>query len=256
MDKIHQQNQNWENNGKAADYAHELWHAAHNCIQDKENKDKQELAKATYDILRCSGSLAKCITDNFRRLIIAYHARGIPTAQTIELILNDETLRDITPFHLFKHENVCGYHNTKDFLTMRLSYLKPTDPRWPHKKYGQHWQKERHHYLQSIMDLPYTTIQEQIAALTEHYATLHTQAEQVYDFKDIEKIHKCKLQTIAAINILTQSKGTDPYQHTITHQNGIETLQKAITGTTTQKQLPPPEPNTVETEAPSQTNTS
>lgn len=240
LEKIHEENKNWETNETAYAYAHELWQAANNFIQDKENKHKSELARATYDFLRCTGCLSKCLTDNFRRLVITYHARGIPTVQAVQTILRDEALANLTPFHLFQHENVCGFHNMKDYLTMRLSYLKPTDPRWPHKKYGEHWKKERQLYLKTIMDIPYTTIPEQIAALTDHYETLHTHATEVIDFSDLEKIHKCKLQTIAAINILTRAKETEPNQPTIIHQNGVATLQKAITGTTPKNQLPPP----------------
>ena len=37
---------------------------------------------------------------------------------------------------------------------MRVSYLKPSDPRWPDKKYGEYWAHERQAYLNTINDIP------------------------------------------------------------------------------------------------------
>ena len=213
--KVHEQNRDWEIKGNAYYYAQRLWGEALNCIENTKDTDQITLAKQTYDMLHQTGSLAKCLTDNFRKLVISHHARGLTTSQTIDLILPDEMLRDVTPFHLFKYANVCGYENIKNFLLMRMSYLKPTDPRWPHKKYGEHWKKERQQYKEVIDDMPTTDIKEQIASLSEHYAMINTRINESFETIDFERLHRCKLQTIATINILSHTTEMDIHQKTI-----------------------------------------
>lgn len=237
INKVHGKNQNWEIKGNAYEYAYQLWIAAHECIEDTENKDQETLAKQTHDILHQTGSLAKCLTDKFRRLVISHHARGLTTSQTIDWILPDEMLKDVTPFHLFKYANVCGYKNVKNFLLMRISYLKPTDPRWPQKKYGEHWKKERQHYKEALNDMPFTDIREQIATLSEHYANLNTYTDTYIETRDIERLHRCKLQTIAAINLLTRTPHTDFHQQAILQQNMTQALFNAISKPTPDNQL-------------------
>ncbi len=249
IDKIHAQNHNWEVKGDTYSYAHKLWSGALNCIEDHENIEKEKRAIQTYQILHYTGSLAKCLTDNFRRLIIRHHARGLTTSQTIDLILPDEMLKDVTPFHVFKFENVCGYDNIKNFLLMRVSYLKPTNPRWPHKKYGEYWKKERTEYLEMINDVPFTHTKEQIATLYEHYTILQKHLATAADTIEIERLHRCKLQTIAAINILNRTTDIDIHQQTLFQKNMTKLLLDAISGATTenriqntaQKQLEKPE---------------
>ena len=234
ISKVHARHYNWETKGTAFDYAQDLWDAAHQCIEHKDTADNTELAKQTHDILHSTGSLAKCLTDNFRKLVILHHVRGLTTSRTIDFILPDETLRDVTPFHVFKFANVCGYDNIKNFLLMRVSYLKPTDPRWPDKKYGAYWEQERRAYLDTINDIPLTHIKEQINALFEHYQTLETHFRTAFESKEIERLHKAKLQTIAAINILTGNSGTNLKQE-ITPKNVTQNLLNGIT--TNQKQI-------------------
>lgn len=236
INKVHQQNKDWESRGNAYYYAHQLWVEAHDCIGDIQNTDQKTLAKQTYDILHQTGSLAKCLTDNFRKLVISHHARGLTTSQTIDWILPDEMLKNVTPFHVFKYANVCGYENIKNFLLMRMSYLKPTDPRWPHKKYGEYWKKERQQYKEAINDMPLTDIKEQIAALSEHYAMINTRINESYESIDFERLHRCKLQTIAAINILSHTTEIDIHQKTIFQKNMTNSLLNAISSTENQLQ--------------------
>lgn len=230
FNKVHEQNKDWETKGNAFFYAQQLWGEALHCIGDTKDTDPNTLAKQTYDMLHQTGCLAKCLTDNFRRLVISHHARGLTTSQTINLILPDEMLKDITPFHVFKFANVCGYDNIKNFLLMRISYLKPTDPRWPHKKYGEYWKKERQQYREAISDMPLIDIKEQIAGLSEHYAMINTRINESFETIDFERLHRCKLQTIAAINILSQTTEMGIHQKTIFQKNMTNSLLNAISG--------------------------
>lgn len=213
ISKVNARHINWETNAKAYDYAQDLWAAALECIPDNETQDLQTTAKRTYDILLQTGTLAKCLTDNFRKRIITHHARGLATVQAINFTITDETLENVTPFYLFRHTNVCGHDNIKNFLLQRVSYLTPTDARWPHKKYGEYWEQERKEYLDTINEIPFTNTKEQIARLSEHYLLLEEQFFNAVNSIEIERIHRCKLQTIAAINILTNNTHMNLTQH-------------------------------------------
>ena len=203
ISKINARHYNWETNTKANDYAHDLWSTTLQCIPDKDKTDEKAIVQQTFDILLDTGTLAKCLTDNFRKLIIRHHARGLATVQAVNFILSDDEMQNITPFYHFRHANVCGYENIKSFLIQRVSYLTPTDARWPHKKYGEYWKKERQEYIDTITEIPFTNRKEQLARLSKHYLQLEEEFVRAMDAKDMERIHKCKLQTIAAINVLT-----------------------------------------------------
>ena len=230
LNKVHTENTDWESEGNTFYYAHDLWQAAQECMQQPNTNDIKIIAKEVYDILHTTGSLAKCLTDNFRKLIIRHHARGIPTIDTINMILPDETLKDETPFYVLKFANVCGYDNIKKFLLQRISNLKPTDPRWPHKKYGQYWKSEREEYLNTINDIPFTNVTEQISKLSEHYTALESHFNATNDPVDIERLHRCKLQTISAIHILTRNTDIN-IQHTIFQRNKTNIILDAISDT-------------------------
>ena len=120
---------------------------------------------------------------------------------------------------------------------MRISYLKPTDPRWPQKKYGEYWNEERRQYKNAIKDMPFTDINEQIAVLSEHYTALQTRFNETYEIIDLERLHKCKLQTIAAMNLLSQTTDPGVYQQATLQKNMIKVLHNALSSTTTEKQL-------------------
>lgn len=242
MHKVHEEYDDWETNKMAYDYANELWSAAHQCIVNKDQIHQDMLPEYTFKILHETKSLSKCLTDKFRKLVISNHARGLTTSETIDWILKEDSQKNETPFYLFKYENVCGYDKIKEYLLIRISYLKPTHPRWPHKKYGEHWRTERQQYLNAINDMPYSQIKEQIAALSEHYEQLHTQFKQTENPNDIEKLHKCKIQTLAAINLLARTTETNIYLGTINSQSTAKALtapqenQKEIQLTTTKKE--------------------
>ena len=237
INKVHARNINWEINKGAFKYGQQLWEATLQCIENVDTNDDKTNANQTYHILSLTGSLSKCLTDNFRKIVISYHARGLTTSQAIDQILYDEDLLYDTPFHVFKFSNVCGYDNIKKFLLQRISYLKPTDPRWPHKKFGEYWKNERQEYLNAIDDIPLSNKKEQIAALFDHFTTLNTHFNAVNEAIDIERLHRCKLQTIVAINSLTRTTEVDINQQAVFHKNTTNILLEAISGTPAENQL-------------------
>ncbi len=237
ISKVHARNHNWEINKGAFKYGQQLWEATLQCIENRDTNDDETNANQTFHILSATGSLSKCLTDNFRKIVISYHARGLTTTQAIDQILYDEDLRYDTPFHVFKFANVCGYDNIKKFLLQRISYLKPTDPRWPHKKFGEYWKKERQEYLEAIEDMPFSNTKEQIASLYEHYTALNTHLNSAKEAIDIERLHRCKLQTIAAINILTRTTEVEIHHQAVFQKNIPKILLEAISGTPVENQL-------------------
>ena len=214
LSEVHTKHKNWETNQKAYAYAHDLWNAALQCIENKDDSDEKEVVQQTFELLHITGTLTLCLTDTFRKIIISYHARGYTTTDTIDKILIDEDLTPTTP-------------------------LKPTHPRWPQKKYGAYWKQIRQEYTDIIHDLPLTHIREQIAKLSEHYITLDAQFNATTNPTEIEKLHKCMMQTLSAINALTHN--TDINQTTF-QQDIKQILLDAIAQTQPQKQIPPPHP--------------
>lgn len=209
LDDAHKAFVCWESDGKAYDFGIALWKTAEHVVSESKGEiySKERLVKEVFMTLRQAGSLTKCFTDDFRRLVIRYHARGLSTTATIQTILRDDSMQDITPFWVLKHNGVCGEMNIKDFLVSRLSYLKPSHPRWPEKKFGEFWHAERAEYVNLIKDIPLTQPQEQLNRLSEHYADLETQYQNAERATDKERFHKCMIRTIAAIHQLAQ----DPY---------------------------------------------
>lgn len=203
LNKIHKKYENWETDYKAFDYTIDLWNTILKCIGSRPTLRMR--TDETFETLLVTGTLARCLTDNFRKYVIHFHARGYTTSQAIDNILFDDELQNITPFQTLHHEEVCGYEHIKKYLTNRTSYLKPTHPRWPKKKYGEYWTQTRRLYTQAINDMPLTHISEQITKLSEHYTTLDKQFAKTTDPTEMEKLHKCKMQTLAAINTLTRN---------------------------------------------------
>lgn len=196
----------WESEGKAFDFAWHLWKTAEKLVHEtsKEYLTKVELAKAVGLKLHHFGCLTVCITDDLRRLMIKYHARGVSTTAAVESIIMDDAYRDVTPFYLLKHGDVCGYENIKNFLVGRLSYLKPSHPRWPEKKYGKLWKEERSEYVDKIRGIPLTQPEEQLQELSDHYIELKTLFQNADKPSDKERYHKCMMRVQAGIYQMTR----------------------------------------------------
>ena len=228
LDEVHEAYVNWESEGKAGEFAWALWQTAEKCVHAKSKEDlsNKELVNKVFQELEYGGSLTKCLTDDFRRLVIRYHARGLSTTNTIESILNDESVKHVTPFWVFGQSVVCGYQNIKSFLVSRLSYLKPSHPRWPQKKFGDFWRSERAGYVDRIKDIPLTQPVEQLNKLSEHYADLETQYENANKATDKERFHKCMLRTLAAIHLISRDPSIKSQSHALTQENRTSALQQ------------------------------
>ena len=136
--------------------------------------------------------------------MIRYHARGYTTTKAIQLILNDEALMSVTPFCALARLG-CGYKNVKNFPVGRMSYLKPSHPRFPHKKFGAYWESKRAEYVDSIKNIPLSYPNEQLEQLSEHYFTLKDEYERAGSIEDRERIHKCMMQAMHAIHVITRN---------------------------------------------------
>ena len=97
LSEVHTKHKNWETNQKAYTYAHVLWNTTLQYIENKDDSDQKEVTQQTFELLHVTGTLALCLTENFRKIIISYHARGYTTTDTIDKILIDEDLTPTTP---------------------------------------------------------------------------------------------------------------------------------------------------------------
>ena len=109
LKEVHNDFIDWESEGKAYNFAWNLWKTADFIIayeaekEDRYFKSKEDVANTVFLKLKQAGSLRRCLTDNFRKGIIRYHARGISTTQAIEQILANPDAQYLTPFGFFKH---------------------------------------------------------------------------------------------------------------------------------------------------------
>ena len=107
--------------------------------------------------------LSHFLSDEHRKTIVCYHARGFPTSNAVvALIAEDDTLCR------FAQEDALGRQELIDILIPRFAYLKPGNPRWPERKYGKLWREEREEYRQEVMDIPFVSPIEQIALLAQN----------------------------------------------------------------------------------------
>ena len=208
LDEVHKAFVSWVSDGKACDFALSLWQTAEKCWraaskQVIDEDDYKKRSEETFSTLFHGGSFRRCLTDSFRKLVIRYHARGLSTTTAIQSVLEDDSMRDITPFWLFKHTDVCGYENIKNFLVQRTSYLKPSHPRFPNK-FRDYWQSEREAYVDCIKDIPLSQPIEQLLRLSEHYTELETAYKSAGSAVDKERYHKCMVRTMGAIHLITR----------------------------------------------------
>ena len=187
----------WEQEKKAHSFGYTLFETAQHIV----GTDPDEI----YGIFLQTGILSECLTDDFRRLVIRYHARGVSTTTAIEAILSETTYQHITPFFFFKFRDVCGYDNIKRYLVSRVSYLKPSHPRFPHNKFGEFWAEERAAYVDTIKEIPLTQPQERLQKLSEHYTELETLYREADRATDKERYHKCMMRTLAGIELMTRA---------------------------------------------------
>lgn len=225
LDHLREKYPDWEENEQAMAYGQGIWSATDKYVEatyrddiisrnvESEEGDgiisKDKKADKVFDELKRIGLLKYFLTDKFRKLVIRYHVRNKSTTAAVVSILNREDMEKITPFYLFRHANVCGYENIKKFLVARLSYLKPTNERWPRKKYGAYWEEARQEYVDSIGDTPLSHRNEQIQELTEHYQQLKEMFESTECVYEKERLHRCMMRVMAGIHQLTKDPIVD-----------------------------------------------
>ena len=196
---------NWEVEQDAYEFGFHLWKTAETVVKsEKEIYDRDKLAGEVYACLYATGVLTLCLTYRFREQVVRLGARGLSTTEIVKDILGNDVWESITPFYLFKYNNVCGYDNIKKFLVNRLGYLKRSQARFPVKKYGEVWKEERASYLEGLAEIPLANPLEQVHALSDHYQKLRVLFDDTSDSKDKERYHKCMMRTLAAIHLMSR----------------------------------------------------
>ena len=160
----------------------------------------------------------KCLTDSLREVAVRGHARGMSTTVVInDLIFEDE---DLSPFAVWKHDNVCGAEYLRTYLHPQLVYLKASSPRFP-KKYRAAWVDERERFQQALTGVPMSTAVEQVQALSDHYEKLVEARDAAEDVKDVVALSNAIVKTVAGLYTLTR----DPF-----YQNQLEVLKQKEVG--------------------------
>lgn len=112
------------------------------------------------------------ITDEHREFIVRCHAHGLSTAGAVtELIWEDSTMERLS------QPDAVGFKELKSVLVPRFAYLKPGTTRWPEKKYGELWHKEREQHKRALRDIPLTSATEQTVLLAKHAGRLNNLLE-------------------------------------------------------------------------------
>lgn len=210
LDAVLEVYRGWESEGTVYEFACAICQTAAHLLQGVMGIDAYEklthekFAVKAFDMLKEKKVLTHCLTDRLRQQVIRYHARGYSTTEGVYALLFEDQMKDVTPFWSFKFENVCGAQNISDFLVSRMSYLKPTHPRWPHKKFGGYWQTERAAYVETLKDIVLTHPTEQVKELTEHYTDLKGLYQRSKSIVDKVRLHECMMRTLAALHVLTR----------------------------------------------------
>ena len=146
-----------------------------------------------------TGWISHFISDAHRAFIVRCHARGLPTADAVwTLVQEDKTLSRLA------QPDVMGTSNLRRALVTRLAYLKPGTARWPEKKYGALWREAREQHKRDIRDSPLTSPMEQSAVLAKHvdYIT-ETLYDKNHDVKDVQALTDSLIKTVDALQKLT-----------------------------------------------------
>lgn len=210
LDEVIEVYRGWESEGTAYKFANSLWQTAEHRLEAVMGMEAYEIltqaegADKVFALLKGNKVMTHCLTDTVRQQVIRYHARGYSTTEGVYAFLSDEQMKTVSPFWLFKYADVCGAKNVCDFLVSRTSYLKPTHPRWPQKKFGGFWQTERAAYVETLKDIVLTHPTEQVKELTEHYADLKRLYQDAKSYVDKVRIHECMMRTMAALHVLTR----------------------------------------------------
>ena len=148
------------------------------------------------------------ISDAHREFIVRCHARGLSTSDAVEaLIAEDETIERLI------HPDAIGLGPLRRVLVTRLAYLKPGSTRWPEKKYGAIWRKEREQHKEEIRDIPLTSPTEQAVLLAQHAgrinSTLKHDAHSATDWQSLTNSLVKTLDSLRKVSAVEQQEPTN-----------------------------------------------
>ncbi len=142
-----------------------------------------------------TGWISHFISDAHREFIVCCHARGLPTAEAVwTLVQEDKTLSRLA------QPDVMGTSTLQRALVTRLAYLKPGTARWPEKKYGPLWREAREQHKRNIRDTPLTSPMEQSALLAKHVDYINELLyEKHHTVKDVQALTDSLIKTVEAL---------------------------------------------------------
>ena len=146
-----------------------------------------------------TGWISHFISDAHREFIVHCHARGLPTAEAVStLVQEDKTLSRLA------QPDVMGTSTLRRVLVTRLAYLKPGTARWPEKKYGALWREAREQHKRDIRDSPLTSPMEQGALLAKHVDYINELLyDKNHDVKDVQALTDSLIKTVEALQRLS-----------------------------------------------------
>ncbi|MCG9133141.1 hypothetical protein J5I95_15800 [Candidatus Poribacteria bacterium] len=146
-----------------------------------------------------TGWISHFISDAHREFIVHCHARGLPTAEAVWTLVQEDK-----PLSRLAQPDVMGTSTLQRALVTRLAYLKPGTARWPEKKYGALWREAREQHKQDIRDAPLTSPMEQSALLAKHADHINELLyEKNHDVKDVQALTDSLIKTVEALQKLS-----------------------------------------------------
>lgn len=145
------------------------------------------------------GRIAGFITDEHRAAVIRCHARGLPTADAVSVLIREDRT-----MHRLAEKDAIGEKELHDLLLPRFAYLKPGTARWPEKKYGDLWREAREAYIQEINEIPLTSPVEQMALLAKHAGRLSSALDaKRYTVSDMQSLTHSLVKTLESLQKLS-----------------------------------------------------
>lgn len=150
--------------------------------------------------------ISNFISDAHREFIVRCHARGLPTAEAVSTLMQeDKTLKRLA------QPDVMGTPNLRRALVTRLAYLKPGTARWPEGKYGAIWREAREQHKHDIRDIPLASAMEQVAVLAKHADYINEVLEDSnHSVNDVQVLTEALIKTVEALQKLSATEQQVP----------------------------------------------
>lgn len=116
--------------------------------------------------------LSYFLTDSHRHEIVAYHAQGLSTSESVF-----EVVSRCVVLHALGAADAIGWDVLRPKLIHYFAYLKPGTTGWSEKKYGATYDAARAAYKKEVSDLPLSSTPEQVALLVKHVSRLDKMIE-------------------------------------------------------------------------------